>query len=239
MAVRSGGVAISTTVRLGGLLNIRPGGSGRSTVVFGNESIFGFESRDSIGSDGEQDVNGSGTATSTAINNGGFQDVLGGAAILTTIKSGGLQVVFGSGLVPGATNGMATSTIILSGGIQKVRDFGTAISTTINNGGIQTLFGSGSAISTTIKSGGIENVNDGTDSSARISGGTQFDYGLAIGATVFTGSQVISGGTALTTTVKKGGIELVSDGGFASGGTISSGGILERIGSNQPARPPF
>ena len=56
---------------------------------------------------------------------------------------------------------------------------------------------------------------------------------------MFTGSQVISGGTAINTTVKKGGIELVSDGGFASGAVISSGGILERIGSDTVSATTF
>jgi autotransporter passenger strand-loop-strand repeat protein len=56
MAVRSGGLAIATTVRFGGSLVIRQGGSGRTTALFGDESVYGSEIRDSIGSGGNQDV---------------------------------------------------------------------------------------------------------------------------------------------------------------------------------------
>ena len=81
----------------------------------------------------------------------------------------------------------------------------------------------------TIISGGTETVSSGgTDDGAKISGGTQLDYGLASSTTVFTGSQVVeAGGVASSTTVSSGGtLELVGSA-TASGFTIGSGGTLE------------
>ena len=55
-----------------------------------------------------------------------------------------------------------------------------------------------------------------------ISGGTQLDYSLASGATIFTGSQdVESGGTASGTTIS-GGTEYVLAGGTALGAVFGS-----------------
>ena len=95
-------------------------------------------------------------------------------------------------------------------------------------------------------SGGLEIVSaGGTDLGAQISGGEQDVYGLASGATVFTGSQVVeSGGTASGTTVSSGGTLDVLSGGTAmlpiccpaprsliggtlSGFTVSSGVTFE------------
>jgi autotransporter passenger strand-loop-strand repeat protein len=74
------------------------------------------------------------------------------------------------------------------------------------------------------------------DTAWRISGGTQFDYGLASGATVFTGSQVVSsGGTAVHDTIS-GGTVVLETGAVASGGiTFASSGTLEVFGSAMPS----
>ena len=92
---------------------------------------------------------------------------------------------------------------------------------------------SGTATSTTILSGGTEIISSGgIDSGARISGGTQLDYGMANGATIFTGSQVVeSGGTASGTTIS-GGTEYVSSGGAALGATF--GGTAGTLDLEQP-----
>ena len=113
-------------------------------------------------------------------------------------------------MVGDIVSGTATNTTILSGGEQLIGFLGsgTAISTTISSGGTQ----GGrrprrrDGEYTTIFSGGTEIISSGSvDSSAQISGGTQLDYGIANGAMVFTGSQVVEfGGTASGTTISGG-----------------------------------
>ena len=134
-------------------------------------------------------------------------DRVSGTATNTTISSGGTQVVGNLGI------GTATNTTISSGGTELVAGIFVA--------GV--VSGSGTATSTTILSGGTEIVSGpGTDDGAMISGGTQLDYSLASGATIFTGSQVVeSGGTASGTTIS-GGTEYVSAGGTALGAVFGS-----------------
>jgi hypothetical protein len=92
----------------------------------------------------------------------------------------------------------------------------------------------GLAQAATISTGGSETVSaHGSDLDVAISGGKQFDFGVAIGATVFAGSQVVqstvlSGGTGIVSAHGSdfgaqisGGIEL--DFGLASGATIYAG----------------
>ena len=65
--------------------------------------------------------------------------------------------------------------------------------------------------------------------SARISGGTQVDLGLASGATIFTGSQVIeAGGTASGTVITADGSETVLAGGTDFGAQV--GGFQDVFG---------
>ena len=109
----------------------------------------------------------------------------------------------------------------ISGGV------GTATSTTISSGGFQYVAynsGAGTAIDTMLDSGGEEIVSSGgSDLCALISGGTQFDYGYASGAIVFSGAQLIqSGGSASSTTIS-GGTEIVRAGGSDIGAHITNG----------------
>ncbi len=209
------GTAINTTISSGGTQivgNLLAGTATATstTILSGGQQWVG----DPLG----------GTATDTTISNGGTQFVgVGGsgAATSTTILSGGTQ------FVGDLNSGTATNTTILSGGEQLIGRLasGTATSTTISSGGTQVVgyFTGGTASSTTILSGGTEIISSGSiDSGAQISGGTQLDYGLANGATVFTGSQVVeSGGTASGTTIS-GGTEYVSAGGTALGAVFGS-----------------
>jgi autotransporter passenger strand-loop-strand repeat protein len=87
----------------------------------------------------------------------------------------------------------------------------------------------GLVFSTTILGSGTETISaGGTDSGAQISGGEQDVFGVASGATVFSGGfeVVSSGGTASTTVVSNGGtLELLS-GGTATRVVIHPGGSL-------------
>ncbi|EPD7436100.1 autotransporter outer membrane beta-barrel domain-containing protein, partial [Escherichia coli] len=184
-----------------------------------------------------QYVSSGGSATSTTINSGGWQNVYsGGSATSTTINSGGRQHV--------SSGGSATSTTINGGGLQIVSSGGSATSTTINSDGQQTVFSGGSATSTTIN-GGLQYVSrGGSATSTTINGGRQAVYsgasatsttindgwqnvynsGSATSTTINGGRQaVFSGGSATSTTIN-GGWQDVFIGGSATSTTINSGG---------------
>ena len=116
--------------------------------------------------------------------------------------SGGEQDVYGT------ANGATIFT-----GSQVVESGGSA-SGAIISGGTQVVDSGGSASATTISTGGLEIISaHGTDSGAKISGGEQDVYGVATGATIFTGSQVVEfGGTASSTVVSGGALVVVSGG---------------------------
>ncbi|HHE4602536.1 TPA: autotransporter outer membrane beta-barrel domain-containing protein, partial [Escherichia coli] len=184
-----------------------------------------------------QYVSSGGSATSTTINSGGWQNVYsGGSATSTTINSGGRQHV--------SSGGSATSTTINGGGLQIVSSGGSATSTTINSDGQQNVFSGGSATSTTIN-GGLQYVSrGGSATSTTINGGRQAVYsgasatsttindgwqnvynsGSATSTTINGGRQdVFSGGSATSTTIN-GGWQDVFIGGSATSTTINSGG---------------
>ncbi|EFI5290726.1 autotransporter outer membrane beta-barrel domain-containing protein, partial [Escherichia coli] len=184
-----------------------------------------------------QYVSSGGSATSTTINSGGWQNVYsGGSATSTTINSGGRQHV--------SSGGSATSTTINGGGLQIVSSGGSATSTTINSDGEQNVFSGGSATSTTIN-GGLQYVSrGGSATSTTINGGRQAVYsgasatsttindgwqnvynsGSATSTTINGGRQaVFSGGSATSTTIN-GGWQDVFIGGSATSTTINSGG---------------
>ena len=147
------------------------------------------------------------------------------------------------------SGGVTSNTSV--GPFGKIDVFGTAIGTTLSgaNSGVSQLVveSGGVASSTAISANATEQVNaGGFDNSARISGGTQYDYGSASGDTIYGGGfqivesggtaigttisggteYVSSGGTAISTRINSGGLEVVSAGGIASGTTIN-GGMLE------------
>ena len=98
--------------------------------------------------------------------------------------------------------------IVSSGQTLKVSSGQTSNGIVVLSGGTVDVLSGGVASGTVVSSGGTEIVSaGGTDDGARsVSGGTQLDYGLASGATVFTGSQVVeSGGTASGTILSGGG----------------------------------
>ena len=101
----------------------------------------------------------------------------------------------------------------------------------------------GTADLTTIDDGGLEIVSaGGTDVGAKIAGasvgGEQDVFGLASGATIFTGSQVVeAGGTASGTVVSVPVFEtfdalIVSSGGFADQATIYSSETISAGGTD-------
>jgi autotransporter passenger strand-loop-strand repeat protein len=120
------------------LLDVFAGGRSISTTLSGTNA--GSDS-----SAGVEDVNG--TASGTAVCNGGQQLVESGGMAIGTKMNGGSEVVFAGGTAIGTTvnyikfgegedvgGGTATGTIVNSGGFESVYYGGTAISTTVNRG---------------------------------------------------------------------------------------------------------
>ena len=128
-------------------------------------------------------------------------EVIGGTWTLSGSGSG--WSVDSGGTAEVASGADLSASTVDAGGVLIVKSGGTVSNTTVSSGGTLDVLSGGLADPTTIYSGGTEIVSaGGTDFGAQISGGTQLDYGVASGATVFAGSQVVeSGGTASSTTV--------------------------------------
>jgi autotransporter passenger strand-loop-strand repeat protein len=191
--VLSGGTGSGTTISNGGLEVVESGGTASGTTINGGA---------------REAVSAGGADISALI--AGEQDVFGRASGATIIF--GSEVVESGGTASGATV-IVGSQIVESGGVTS----GTTISALILGGvvfrGAETVASGGMASSTTISSSGLEVVSaGGTDLGAQIFGGEQDVFGVARGATVIFGSQV------------------VESGGTASGTTVSSGGTLELFG---------
>jgi autotransporter passenger strand-loop-strand repeat protein len=110
-----------------------------------------------------------GTASGTTVRGGEEYVAAGAMAVSATISSGGTQLVYGT--ASGATVSTGGQEFVLSGGVAS----GTLVST----GGVAVVESGG------IGRSGVVNSAGGTDLGAQISGGTQFDYGLASGASIF------------------------------------------------------
>lgn len=90
------------------------------------------------------------------------------------------------------SGGTSLHTIVSSGGTEIVSAGGTSIDTTVSSGGSLVVSSGGLADLATILTGGVEVIRaHATDDGAHISGGTQLDFGLPSGATLFSGLQVV------------------------------------------------
>jgi autotransporter passenger strand-loop-strand repeat protein len=131
--------------------------------------------------------------------------------------SGGTDVILaltavGSGQTLEVFSGQTSTGItVLSGGTLQVDSGGIAVDTIVSSGGSLVVLSSGLADPTVIYAGGTETISaGGSDDGAQISGGVQYDYGLATSVTIFAGSQMVnSGGTAGNTTISSGGQQYV------------------------------
>ena len=160
----------------------------------------------------------------------------GGVVDPTTVSNGGVMTV--------SSGGTAEDTIVLSGGQLVVDSGGTDLDATINSGGTATVFGtdiSATITGTSAVSGLMLVSSGGVVSAATVSGGGKIQASPAVRqsrirwpATASTAlSRVLSGGTALDTTVSNTGKLNVRAGGYASGtiveannfGSGSNGGL--------------
>jgi autotransporter passenger strand-loop-strand repeat protein len=240
--VEDGGIAVGAKISGGGSQLVYDGGTASgATIGNGGASIIGsggFARGITIGNGGLLEILSGGTADST-VESGGTQLDYGLASGTTAFA--GAQVVESGGTASGA---------ILSGGSEIVSAAGTDDGAQIS-GGKQNVYGdasgvtvftgsqvveSGGTTSGTVVSFGLETSGlrlrivdgteivskHGTDLGAKISG-TQFDHGVASGATVFTGAQVVESGGIASGTILSGGSEIVSARGTDDGAQISGG----------------
>jgi autotransporter passenger strand-loop-strand repeat protein len=240
--VEDGGIAVGAKISGGGSQLVYDGGTASgATIGNGGASIIGsggFARGMTIGNGGLLEILSGGTADSTVESGGtqldyglasgttafaGAQVVESGDTASGTILSGGSEIVSAAGTDDGAQ---------ISGGKQNV--YGDASGVTVFTG--SQVVESGATTSGTVVSFGLETSGlrlrivdgteivskHGTDLGAKISG-TQFDYGLASGATVFTGAQVVESGGIASGTILSGGSEIVSARGTDDGAQISGG----------------
>lgn len=235
----NGGMASATMISAGGSALVAAG-SDTGAIVLGQHQVWAGASAGgmTIASGGSGYVYGATSAVS--INGGGFQFV-GGVAnaastTSTTVNSGANQYVLG--------NGWASGTTVLSGGNQVVGNGAFAMNTVVLGGGILNVSSGGSAGSSYVNSLSQTVVSGG----ATASGGDIYVYsgGVTLGATVQgSGSEqkawaggsaasttLMSGanlyvylaGSSIGTTVQSGAFELVwGSGSVASGATVSGG----------------
>ncbi len=142
------------------------------------------------------------TALDVVVGNGGELIVApGGSEMGATVTNGGTLNVENDASASGGT--------VSSGGTLNVSSGGTASGITVSDGGHQYVEFGGTADDTVLTDPGIQIVVSGGTASNTVDGGEQDVYGSAV-----------------STTVINGGLEIVETGGFATGTTVSSTGDL-------------
>ena len=245
------GKAYASSVNSRGVIDVNAGGYVKSTVVNGG-SLFideGAVAEETVLNSGKVYLSGKDSAAKIS---GGTYEIKSGGVSEEAQISGGLAQVDNGAAINRAVlsdrgeieaDGTVTDIRIESGGQMTIHDGGTATDTTLS-GGEMTLDEEAEAYNTALLSG-TEYVY-GTDTGARISGGTQIVegggkaaqsiisasgiqqigfYGTSEDVTVENGGtqQVDWEGTALRTTVSAGGSLEVSAGGTATDTTLSAG----------------
>ena len=231
-----GDLIVNPGVTVSGFINVGDGGQAHisgttlSSVVTSNsfESIFGTASNVVVDGSGAEEMVISGTTRGTIVVSGGVEAVAGNS-FFTAVGPGGGQDVFSGGTafnttVFGAGNqgigagGLASGTIVESGGFEGVSEFGSG----------------GTAESNTVHAGGrVVVASAGLSEFGTISGSEEvFSGGQSIEETVASGGFLVvePGGFAEFTNVQSGGTEMVVSS-LTFGDVISSGGLEELFGN--------
>ncbi|WP_244057717.1 autotransporter outer membrane beta-barrel domain-containing protein, partial [Escherichia coli] len=165
------------------------------------------------------------SATNTTVNGGG-EMVVHGIATDTIINSGGLQSVSGGG--------SATNTTVNGGGEMVVH--GIATDTIINSGGLQAVSGGGSATNTTVNGGGHQSVYiSGSVAETNINSGGMLQVESGGSASQVTqnsgGALVTNTSSVVNGTNDKGSFSII--GGRATNMLLENGGYLTVLDSHQ------
>lgn len=222
--VSSGGVTVGTLVGAGGFELVLAGGMvSKTTVVGGQSEVLGASVSAIIkaapgGMNGFQFVSSGGFATRTTLFAGASQTVgAGGQVTGTTLELNGALFV----------SGVATYTVISTGGVATVSAGGLATRTDVQAGGTQLLANGGSALATRLETGGFEKVSAGGSAAlTTVAAGanqTVFAGGVAAGTTVSGGGHQDVSGLATLTTLQAGADEDVAFGGTTSVTAVSGG----------------
>jgi autotransporter passenger strand-loop-strand repeat protein len=251
--VQSGGTAVGVTVSSGGAIELLSGQVIQSKTLASGAIVAvgsGYVLTSAVASGLTSEVLSGGVVSGATFGSTSDKRLLifsGGVASDVTIGSGGTATVFAGGTDDGAdilkggtgivsSGGIDLGVVVNSGGTEIVSAGGVASNTTVSSGGVQMVASGGTADPTVILSGGTEVVNaHGTDLGAQISGGTQVVFGVASGATVFSGAQLVrvnaNTGNALTIDVPE---PIVNSGIMeaTASGVNNTGGKIAALGKN-------
>jgi autotransporter passenger strand-loop-strand repeat protein len=219
--VYAAGAAIGTQVGGGGVEVVENGGIDITAVIEGG---------------GKQYVNG--TAQSTFVWNGGYQEIdEGGVAYGANVQAGGTQTVESGGTIVGtslARGGhlnllggfIADATMISAATLVQVSGGVVLDGYTLNSGVNWDVWAGGSVGAVTINGGGITIEFGGTASGTTIeSRGVQVVSGETDDTTINSGgAQVVAGGAANGTAINSSGAQIVTYG-AASNTTINNSGV--------------
>jgi autotransporter passenger strand-loop-strand repeat protein len=238
------------------LANVISGSSGAATVMSATSSASTASSSGVVVSDGARLVISAGIDNDLTITNGGMAIISsggavsaadiagaaglfvssGGEAVSATLSAGGGIYILGGGVTSDSfvlsgsaeyvDGGSSLSPVISNGAAENVSSNGVVRGADILNGGTELLYAGGVADGSHIFSGAVDAVFGGMANSARINGGTQWDYGTVNDAIVSGGGlqQVDTGGIANDTTLLNNGSEVVYSGGSALVTSVNSGG---------------
>jgi autotransporter passenger strand-loop-strand repeat protein len=204
LLVESGGATSGVRIGADSEEVVSWGGVGRGDVIDGGLEVVGGVARGELVKGGSLVIGLGGAASGDIIVSGAeFDD--GGVTVGETIRSGGRQVI-DKEYYPGVASG----TIVSSGGRQQVSS-GVTVATRVLSGGIETILRPGHASGTVIL------------------GGYEFDFGVASGDVVRSGGhEVVEGhGLASGSVISRGGHEGVRSNGVAVATTVSAGGAMK------------
>ena len=235
---RVAGIAISTVVDSGGMLNVSGGTAIGAHVLTGSAIVQALGVALGIGVGGTLKLSAGGTAIDADFDEGLEQIFSGGTDIRGSIFEAS-QTIFAGGESDDAvlaiaaqtvsSGGFALRTVLKTIGEEFVLAGGTSLQTSVLDRSLETV--AGRAVGTLVESGGRINVSGGVASATILSSGgtaTIGKGGTAIGSLVAGGSQIVgSGGIASATRVGNAGFdhgeETVSAGGRAIGTVVTVG----------------
>ncbi len=205
--VKSGGIVSGTQLAQGGQY-LSSGSIAYATQLNGTDAL--------------EYIYGGGASAGIAIGTSiaaGIQDDYG-IASGTIITAGAQDIYYG---------GIADNTVVYAAGVQSVGTSGFA-SATVLSGGSETILFEGEAIATNASGGSVITVTSvGIAANAVLhSGAVMSADGWAMSTVVGASAQlaVYSGGSATSSNIHSGGLEIVFSGGIATGTMVSSGATL-------------
>jgi autotransporter passenger strand-loop-strand repeat protein len=207
-SVVSGGYAGAARVQAGGTEIVALGGLDTATIVSsaGEAYVAGASLAPTVSSAGALYVSAGGTV-SRAVDRGSVTVSAGGMVVSTIVSSAAVDYVQG---------GIASLSIINTGGVEYVLSGGSSYNAVVKRGGVISVVDDGTASVTTVSAGGFAGIGSGG-----------LGYGLSVQAG---GAAMVSAGSAYFTTIAAGGTQSVDSAGVTSATTIAAGGV-EIVGS--------